>query len=388
MKWFFAIGFGASAIYTIAAAFGVRWRGHRFKKTAHTVIATIAKPLCGDEPHLEENLRTFTQQDYPNYEVIFGVRDPNDPAAGIARQFGQVVVAEHDLGTNRKVSSLAAMHPHMHGEIIVISDSDMRVTPEYLSAIAAEFENDKVGAVTCLYRATCHPERNEGPGRAGGAHIAASECRPHTQVPRYARDDKGLWSHLAAMWINESFLPSALIANKLQPLRYCFGATMAVRRSVLDEIGGFEALANQLADDYMLGKLVSDRGYRVVLAPYLVDNVVHEPTLRDLFAHELRWARTIRSVRPWSYASTIFTMPLFWGCGLGWQGVAAALVLRVILQAAAPGRFAPWLIPPRDILTISVYGTAHLGRSVRWRQQKFNVSPGGELHEFRAQNAE
>ena len=324
---------------------------------------TIAKPLCGDEPQLEENLRSFAQQDYPNYEIVFGVRDADDPAAAIAKQFGEVVVAPDAIGTNLKVSSLAAMRPKMRGEIIVISDSDMRVTAEYLTAVVAPFENEGVGAVTCLYRAVVTPSVSEGPGRRGGA----------TNL------DRRLWSALSASGINENFHPSALVANALQPIRFCFGATMAIRANILDEIGGFESLANQLADDYMLGKLVSDHGYRVVLSDYVVDTIVREPSFRALFDHELRWARTIRSVRPWSYASTILTMPLIWSLFLGWPAIALAFALRIALQAVAPGPFAPWLIPPRDILTFFVYATAHLGRSVRWRNKEFEVSPGGAL---------
>jgi len=308
----------------------------------------VAKPLCCDEPGLEDNLRSFAEQDHPNFEVVFGVRDANDPAAAIARPFGTVVVEPNVIGTNLKVSNLAAMRREMHGEIIIISDSDMRVTPDYLAAVVAPFEDDRVGAVTCLYRG-----------------IPSALCP--------------LPSDLGAMGINENFFPSALVAESMQPLTFCFGATMAVRTRVLDEIGGFDSLANLLADDYMLGKLVSDRGYRVVLSDYVVDAIVHEPSLRELFAHELRWARTIRSVRPWSYASIILTMPLFWSLFLGWPAIAIALALRTILQAVGPGRFAPWLIPLRDILTLSVYGTAHLGRSVRWRNNKFEVADGGVI---------
>jgi len=348
VRFFLLLGFAASAAYTAAAIVLVARRRRSAATPQATPFVTIAKPLCGDEAGLDENLRSFAEQDYPNFEVVFGVRDADDPAAAVARQFGTVVVEPDAIGANLKVSNLAAMRRAMHGEIIVISDSDMRVSPGYLRAVVAPFDDPRVGAVTCLYRG----------------------------VPR-----NNIASQLGASGINESFFPSAVVANAMQPLTFCFGATMAVRREVLDEIGGFEALADQLADDYMLGKLVSDRGHRVVLSDFVVDAIVDEPTLRDLFDHELRWGRTIRSVRPWSYASILLTMPLVWSLFLGWPAIALALALRMLLQAVAPGRFAPWLIPLRDILTLSVYGTAHLGRSVRWRNNEFNVSPGGELRE-------
>jgi len=348
VRFLFLAAFTASCAYTAFAIVLAARRRRASRRDAGVPKVTIAKPLCGDEPGLEENLRSFAQQDYADFEVVFGVRDPNDPDAAVARPLGTVVVEPDVIGTNLKVSNLAAMRREMHGEIIVISDSDMRVTPDYLNAVVAPFEDERVGAVKCLYRGT-----------------------PSAFCP--------LPSALGAMGINENFFPSALVAESMQPLKFCFGATMAVRSGVLDEIGGFDALANQLADDYMLGKLVSDRGYRVVLSDYVVDAIVHEPSLRELFAHELRWARTIRSVRPWSYASIILTMPLLWSLFLGWPAIAIAFALRALLQAVCPGRFAPWLIPLRDILTLSVYGTAHLGRSVRWRNNNYEVSQGGAL---------
>ncbi len=331
---------------------------------------TIAKPLCGDEPGLYENLRSFCEQDYPEYQVVFGVRDASDPAAAVARKVIeelpgrdlQLVVEARLLGTNHKVSNLAAMQPSMKHAIIAVSDSDMRVGSDYLRAIVAPFADDSVGAVTCLYRG----------------------------VPAQAN----LASILGAMAINESFLPSVLVARTLQPLRYCFGATMALRRSALEAIGGFHALASQLADDYMIGKLVSDRGENVALASYLVDNRVNEASMRELFLHELRWARTIRSMRPASYAGTVLTMTLAWSlafalatrfsiAGLATVGVAAVLALalqlvaRLVLGDGTP--WSPWLIPLRAILSALIYGTAHFGRHVRWKTNNLTVSPGGGL---------
>jgi ceramide glucosyltransferase len=377
------LGFAASAAYTaFAIACVVRWSAGvppaAIGPSAHDPLfrfgneppVTIAKPLCGDEPRLYENLRSFCEQDYPEYQVVFGVRDADDPAADVARRLIderpgrdlQLVVDGRITGTNHKVSNLAAMQPAMKHGIILISDSDMHVGSDYLRAVVTPFADPGVGAVTCLYR-----------GVPARANIAST---------------------LGAMAINESFLPSALVARTLQRLSYCFGATIALRRSELDAIGGFAALASQLADDYMVGKLVSDRGSEVVLAPYLVENGVFEPSVRELFLHELRWARTIRSMRPASYIGTVLTMPLAWSVAFavaarfstaGLVAIAVAATLRLVLQAAARKSlgssvpYAPWLVPLRDILTALVFGTAHFGRNVRWKTNNLTVSPGGEL---------
>lgn len=375
LEWIALAGFAASAAYTAYAIVCVVRFSHETQpaaasEDASTPPVTIAKPLCGDEPQLYDNLRSFCEQDYPPYQVVFGVRDESDPAAAVARRLIadlpghdlQLVVDARESGTNRKVSNLLAMQASMKHDLIVISDSDMRVGPDYLRRVVAPFADSRTGAATCLYR---------------GLPTA-----------------KNTASILGAMAINETFLPSVLVARRLQRLRYCFGATMAVRRSDLEAIGGFRALASQLADDYMLGRLVSDRGREVVLAPYVVDADVDEPSLRELFLHELRWARTIRSMRPASYAGTILTMTLGWSIALaltlrfsaaGLVAIAAAVTLRLIL-ALAVGRtlgsavpIVPWLMPPRSILSGIIFMAAHFGRSVRWRSAELTVAPGGAL---------
>jgi ceramide glucosyltransferase len=332
---------------------------------------TIAKPVCGVDADLEANLRSFCQQEYPQYQVIFGIRDPADPAGGLVRRIVEeckgrdvsLVADSRIVGANLKVSNLIHIARAATGEIIAVVDSDMRVGPEYLRRIVAPFADEGVGAVTCLYTGT---------------------------------PAAGLASILGSMFINEVFLPSVLVSLALQPLAFCFGATMAVRRSALEAIGGFEALADYLADDYMLGHLVRAAGLRVELAPYVVENIVSEPTLRGLFEHELRWARTIRSVRPLGYAFSVLTMATPWAMAfllasrfsaLGWFGMGAALFLRAGLHVVVrlrfrPGRMAaPWWIPARDVLSFIVYCSSHFGRSVLWKETRFSVSTDGQLHE-------
>jgi ceramide glucosyltransferase len=256
-------------------------------------------------------------------------------------------IAEH---RNPKIATLAPMLPHAKHALLAISDSDMRVGPDYLEAVASAFDDQHVGAATCVYR-----------GEAA---------------------DEGLASRLGAMVIVEQFTPSALAAMCIEPLTYCFGSTMAVRRDVLDAVGGLNAIGAHLADDHALGYLVSAHGRRVAFAPYAVTNIVSEPGLRALFLHELRWARTIRSVRPKSYAGIILTYPLplalLYAATTRDRGrvvpvVALAALARLALHREAQRtlglrrRPPASLIPLRDALGVAVWVMGLRGDNVRWR---------------------
>ena len=369
----------ASILYLAFATCGVAWhRIHHQRnippppESVNPRPVTVLKPICGPDPNLYENLRSFCQQAYPQYQLVFGVSDAGDPATRIVQQVIAdfpnldlaLVVDDRLIGTNFKVSSLANMLRMAKYDILVIADSDMRVQPDYLRTIVSPFEDADVGAVTCLYK---------------GSPVG------------------GLASALGAMFINEWFLPSVLVALTFEKLRFCFGASIAVRREVLDAIGGFEALADDLADDYMLGKLISERGYTIHLAPYLVENIVLEPDLKALFLHELRWARTVRSVRPVGYALSFVTYSLPMSivfllvtlatrfASVGVVVVALSIGLRVLLHYAVRAAFRlsspamPWLIPIREILAFLVWCASFLGRGVQWRNGKFSLSPDGRL---------
>ncbi|MBT5298919.1 MAG: glycosyltransferase [Rhodospirillaceae bacterium] len=359
-----------SGCYMLVACFGTLKFGRmmRSARTARdTVGITVLKPLCGPERELAENLRSFCQQDYENFQIIFGVRNSDDPAGSIATEIInefpdrdiELVIDDTVIGTNLKISNLANMYGVAKHELIVIADSDMRVDPDYLKTVAASFENADVGAATCLY--------------SGSA-------------------DHGAASRLGAMFINDWFLPSALIPTMFSELSFCFGATMAVRRELLDEFGGFEKLANVLADDYMLGNLVHRGGRKVALVPYIVENVVSERNLKSLFLHELRWARTIRSVQPGGYALSVITeaLPislitavfLYFYDAPAWQClgvVALAFGLRVLLHSSVyvtvrNGRlFSPWLIPLRDLFSFGVRVSSYFGSTVHWRDQVMTI---------------
>jgi ceramide glucosyltransferase len=368
---------GAGALTLASLAYGafaltrVRAFGRRpLERGAATPRISVLKPLHGDEPFLEAKLRTFCEQDYPNYEVILGARDADDPALASARAVAaafpdHVRVVTSDAATprhaNPKANTLAGIVPHANGEILAIADSDMRVEPDYLRALAASFEDQQVGAVTCLYR---------------GEPL------------------DGLASRLGAMGNHEHFAPSVLVAQALGPLRYCFGATMAVRREVFAAIGGLDVLGRHLADDAMLGELVAAQGLRVYLSRYVVENVVAEPEMRALWEHELRWARTHRTLRPAGYAGLFLTYPLVLAFATWFLTrkrrralvlVAAAAALRVALQRETQRAFgvrnnaSPALIPLRDLFGAAVWATAFASRTVRWSDDAFAVARDGTV---------
>ena len=370
----------ASIGYTAFAVIRVRNFGRRARDRASAERlpvprakpppVTVLKPVHGLEPGLEENLRSFCDQDYPEYAVVFGVHHAGDPALDVIRC---VAAAFPDRTTvvvgdgvarfrNPKIANVAPMLPHASGEIVVIADSDMRVTPEYLRAVVEPFDDSRVGAVTAIYR-----------GEPA---------------------DRTTASALGAMWITEQFAPSALVANALEPLAHTFGATMAVRRSVLDAVGGLAALGDRLADDHALGRLVAERGDIVALAPYVVENIVAEPSLRAMMRHELRWARTIRSVRPGSYPGIVLTYPVplaLLHAALARRKkrafalLALAVTMRFALRAAAhralgtKTRPCAALVPLRDLAGVTVWMLGLFGNEVRWRDASLHVTPHGEI---------
>jgi ceramide glucosyltransferase len=330
---------------------------------------TVLKPLCGAEPCLEDNLRSFCTQDYPEHEVIFGVHAADDAAAGVVDRLAgeghrcrlELVVDGRLSGPNAKASNLANMYEHAKHDVVVVADSDMRVDPRWLSRVVTPLADPSIGLVTCLY---------------------------------HGRALDGLPSALGAMYVNEWFVPSVLVAARLGAGPFGFGATLALRRETLEAVGGFNALATYLPDDYILAALVANRGQRVVLSGTIVEMVVTEPSFAALFAHELRWARTVRSARPIGWALSLLThaLPLagaLWVAS-GFSPVATALLiialaLRLTVHELMPGslglphRRAPWLVPLRDLMSVVVWVASFLGSTVGWRGRRLSVWQGGRV---------
>jgi ceramide glucosyltransferase len=331
---------------------------------------SVLKPLCGDEPELYENLRSFCSQAYPSVQVVFGLRDADDPALAVVRRLIAdlpeadlaVVVDARLHGANHKVSNLINMMAAARHDVLVLADSDMRVAPEYLDRIVAPLSDPEVGLVTCLY--------------------VGEPARP------------GLWSRLGTLFINHGFLPAVLVGQLTGSRQDCFGASVALRRSVLERIGGFPALRNRLADDHALGEAVRGLGLRVALARHLVTDRVAEAGPTALLRRELRWARTIRSIAPYGFAgSAIITHPLPLALiaaameGFSWPALAAlGIVLacrltttRLVDRALASPRLPLELVPVRDVLSFAVLIASLWSRRVEWRGRWYRILADGNL---------
>lgn len=353
----------AGIAYCAVALFALlRFAARALQRTTEEAGITILKPIAGLEVELFENLCSFCEQDYPQYQVLFGVQRRDDPAIEVIQR----VLARYPdrdlalvVGTggegNPKVANLANMLPQAKYELLFIADADMRVDRAYLGAVSAEFSDARVGAATCLY--------------AG--------------IP-----SGGLASALGAMHFNDQFAPSVLVATLGGAPRYCFGSTMAVRRSALEAIGGLSALQPHLADDYMLGALVSAKGYRVALSRYVVANVVAEPSMRALLEHEVRWARTIRSVQTVGYVFSFVMFPLPFALlgvvfattsALAWSTLIVAMALRAamhyVARSALRAGTSPhaWLLPLRDCLGLAVWAGGLFGTTVAWKGERRSI---------------
>ena len=370
----FSWGLAATAIvgsaYQIAAALLLR----RFVAAPSPAPldwppVTLLKPLCGAEPDLEANLRSFCQQAYPRFQIVFGVHTADDSALPVTRKLQdefsaldiQVVVGNgRPVGGNPKVANLIDMMPAAAHDLLVLCDSDIRVTSDYLANVVAALSRPGVGVATCLYV-----------GRADG----------------------GLWSRIGAMGINHGFLPSVMVAQAIGRDDGCFGATIALRRNTLEKIGGFESLREQLADDYLLGAAVRATGQTIGLATALPQSVVHEPDLATMFAHEIRWGRTLASVDAAGYVASVVTLAvpvalLAVGIGGGdWPALGAlALALAGRVWAVRDEESSLklenqpiWLVLTRDVLSFAVQAIALSGRTVHWRGRRFRIARQGKL---------
>lgn len=361
-------------IYALVAAWAARQfpRSARVAPAVHFPTVTVLKPLHRMEPNLYANLASFCVQDYPSrVQIVFGVADPADPAIGIVHKLMAdfpdcdlaLTVNSRRHGTNAKVSNLINMAENARHELLVISDSDILVERDYLRNIAAELDQPGVGLVTCLYQGLAAPDSS----------------------PRF-------WASLSASAIDYHLLPGVLVGLKFGLATPCFGPTMALRKETLESIGGLAAIADQLADDYVLGALVRGAGLTVAIPAATVTHVCTEQTARDFFQHELRWARTIRSVDPLGYAGLVVThaLPLallgtlFGGITPASFIVVAALACRFALQFELDRTFnlrdeVYWAGPIRDLLSFGVFVASFFVRRVEWRGHRYMLRPDNTL---------
>lgn len=332
---------------------------------------SVLKPVKGLDFEAFENFLSFLQQDYPTFEVLFGVESEDDAVIPVIERMTQafperdvrLIVTGPVNAMNRKVGLLAALAAQARYELLVISDSDVRVSPDYLTDIAAPFADPNTGMVTCLYRAM---------GR------------------------KNTPAALEALMIHVDFFPAVLIAERLEGLSFGLGATMAVRRSALTKIGGFHSLRDYLADDYLLGHRITGAGLRIILSAHVVTLMLGAPEVKEFLMHQLRWARTYKTCRPAGYFATILTQGVFLSLiyliisgfsSLGWtlffitasiRILTASVILRSYLKD--PG----WLVgvlllPIKEILSVAIWGLAFLGNRVSWKDKSFALDNDGRM---------
>jgi ceramide glucosyltransferase len=375
LGWLFVAISIAGAIYMLLAGSVVgRFAAARVPAALAPALppVTLLKPLHFDEPGLEEDLDTFLNQDYAApIQIIFGVQDESDPAIAVVRHLMarhpgidmELVIDTRSYGSNAKISNLINMTERAKHAILVMSDSDIAVPRDYLTKVVGALLQPGVGAVTCPYT-----------GRPGAS----------------------AWSTLAAMGTSYDFLPNMIFGTWWGLANACLGSTIALRRASLDQFGGFEAFVNFLADDYEIGRAVRHRGQRIAVLPMAVSHRCTEETAGELLSHELRWSRTVRVVRPGSHASQIVTHPfplalaglaLLGGHILPIAAVALALLARLILKFRVEKAFGVaagplWLLPVRDLISITVFLASFFGQKVAWRGSRFEVQASGAMSQL------
>ncbi|MBM3463190.1 MAG: glycosyltransferase [Armatimonadetes bacterium] len=362
----FLAGLSAAVVYAALSVISLHAFLKEKPRTAQVWPAlSLLKPIRGVSESLEANLRTMLGQDYPEFEVLFGFQDPDDPAISLVETLcaeypevrTEIVRAGEARGPNRKACVLKELARRARHDIFVISDQDMRVGRRYLRAVAAEFEDPRVGLTTLPYRTT---------------------------------EARGVGAVFEALAVDADFIPSALVAKRLEGLTFALGATMAPRRAALAAIGGFEALEDFLADDYELGNRIHNAGYRITLCPYFVTNVVDAASLRSFFLHQLRWNRGYRVCRPTGYLGSVLMNGMVFAVGLAlvtgwWQAIPGWLAVRLftareILRALGV-REEWWLafVPLKDVINFALWLLALRGNTVWWGGDRFVLHPDGRM---------
>src|SRR5262245_56203274 len=356
---------GLSSLAYLALALRSTWRFHERVGaiSGYRPKVSILKPVHGTAPYLYDCLRSFCEQNWPEYEVIFGAHNESDPAVDVVRRLIaefpdrdlRLVVDGTLAGPNRKAANLANIFRAAQHDIIILADSDVRVDCNCITAMAAPFAEQSVGAVACVYK-----------GWPVGGAVAT----------------------FGAMHINDWMVPSVLVDVDLRGIDFVFGAMSAVRRQALDEIGGFERLSQAIAEDFAMGWLVTRNGWRVVLSPYACDTVVAERNFPAMFYREVRWQQTERACRPLDHFLSLVTYPLplllvllllqpsVVGLGVIVTGIVGRLALhyqvRRNLSVVTPPQ--PWLVPLRECVCFLAWAVSLVGDTTRWGQATFSIS--------------
>ena len=355
-----------SLVYCILILLAVRsYRGTGLPTCAPTPPISILKPLSGHDLGLEENLRSFFTQEYDGFELLFAVRTPDDPAIEVVYKLqsdypdvaSTLIVTGEPPYPNAKVYSLDQMLTAARNDLVVMSDSDIRVPPGFLRGVAAEFADDGVALATCPYRAIGGP---------------------------------GLWSALEAEGMNTEFIAGLLVARMIEGVKFAVGPTIIARKSMLPAIGGFNRLKDYLAEDFMMGKLAAEHGYGVILSRNVVEHRIGNQDLRANFIHRLRWNRSTRRSRPLGYIGQLFTNPLpiailmiavqpaWWPLLIPTvvlRGAAAWATSRLVLKSNPN-----WLrVVLQDLLGFLFWIAGFFGNTILWRGRRYKLLSDGRF---------
>ncbi len=354
----------AAAAYNAIALLACAARRKTGPQPLPRAPVSILKPLHGADPRLFEALRSHAQQEYPEFEILFGVSDPADPALQeverLRAAYPAVAIAAHVVPTsahNAKVGVLAGLAKRARHAVLLVNDADIAVPPHYLRDVLAPLAGECIGLVTCLYR-------------------ASAESFP---------------ARMEALGIATEFAPSVLVARFLGVGSFALGSTMALRKETLDAIGGFESIADYLADDYQLGRRVNRLGLRIHMAGAVVETALGAQTWAQVWRHQLRWSRTIRVSNPAGYYGYVVTQATLWAIVAFAAGDIAAgvtaLALRIasgicvgrgVLKDRNTARLFP-LIPLRDLFGFAVWAAGLFGSTVWWRNRRLRLRRDGRL---------
>ncbi|HKT23347.1 MAG TPA: bacteriohopanetetrol glucosamine biosynthesis glycosyltransferase HpnI [Terriglobales bacterium] len=367
-----------STAYLLLVIAGVlrfaRRRRELLNAPAYTAPVSVLKPVHGTEPNLRENLESFFRQDYPNFELIFCARREDDAALQIARQLSEkypavnirFMTSGEPPWTNAKLYSLEKMWKQASHDLLVISDSDVRVSPDYLREIIKPFANPKVGMTTCIFR-----------GLPAG----------------------GFWTDLEALGYSVEMTSGVVVADMLEGMKFALGPTMVVRRQCVEALHGFGFMADYCADDYILGNRVAESGMEVVLSHHSIDHMVFHHSFLSSMRHQVRWMRSTRFSRPKGHLGTVLTyaMPFgvlgfFAGLASGYTklgiSLLAAAFLNRVVQSVLPGYVVArdrkalalaWLYPVRDLLGAFLWLGSYLSAKIDWRGEEYSLTVGGKM---------
>jgi ceramide glucosyltransferase len=367
--WIFAAlaaGSGMYCILVVVAAW--KYRSVQPPRTTSNIPLSVLKPLAGLDEGLEANLRSFFEQDYPAYELLFAVRQDTDPAVEVVRRLqaeylgvpSRLLRVGEPPYANAKVWSLEQMTAEARHEVLVMSDSDIRVGPDFLRTIAAEFTDPRLGVSTCPYKAV------PGEGFA-----------PTTE----------------AIGMNTEFLSGVLVARMLEGMRFALGPTLTARRQAIQDAGGWPFLAEFLAEDFVIGSQAAEKGWRVILSSYIIEHRIGSQGWRKNAAHRLRWYRSTRRSRPAGYIGQLFTNPLplvvlCWLTRPDWWPLASSVaVLRIAAAWATAGLVLKdtltarlwFLVPVQDLLSFAFWLAGFFGNTIQWRGRTYELLVDGRF---------